>query len=107
VIGLDQTMDVYTRDGNGRFTVLANEDVACHFYHVRAAGGNTTDERAQLTATRNLHWDYDVVLPEYDRCRLKDEGDLWWAPVTGTYEASTAFGMPFRRCDVKRVPSNA
>lgn len=102
MLGLDQTMAVYTRNVlTGDFDVPAGSGVACRVSHVSTAGLGL--ERAQVNQARSLLWGPEYTLPP--GAEVVVEGQRW-KTVAGT---EAAFRGPngavvYQRVDLERVP---
>ncbi len=104
-IGLRQTMDVYTRGSGGAFDVLDQAAVRCQFWHVSVKPAATSEDRSELAALRNLHYDPSYTLP--DRCQIEVEEDgvtRRYNPRFGTEGDIRPFAAVIqRRIDVVRA----
>lgn len=102
MLGLDQTMAVYTRnDLTGDFDVLDASGIACRLSHVSTAGLGL--ERAQMNQSRALLWGPEYTLPP--GAEVVVEGERW-KTVSGT---EAAFRGPsgtviYKRVDCERAP---
>jgi hypothetical protein len=104
MVGLDQTMAVYTADAStGAYTVLAASGVPCRLAHVHR-GTATGPERAELAALRNLLWEPDTILSEHSQVEVDGDG-VRYNVVAGTLEAyrGPSGELVYRRCDVIRA----
>jgi hypothetical protein len=100
MLGLDQTAVVYTEHATtGLYSVVAKTGLKVRLAHIR--GGETAGDRAELSATRNMLFEPDYVMPE--TAQVEVDG-IRWQPKPGTFEALRDWNsnIVYRRADVVR-----
>jgi hypothetical protein len=73
----DETMDVYTPDAVGRYTVTYLLSVPCRKDALSVQPAVSADGRRSLSEPRRITYPVDVLIP--DNARLFISG-LWWRP---------------------------
>lgn len=102
MIGLDQTLDIYTAAASGAYTVAGTAGVACRLALVPTDTTPTGTDRAELASTRRLLWDAAVTLAETAQVEVDS---VRWNVVPGTLAAVRGpnGSVIYRRCDVVRA----
>jgi hypothetical protein len=73
-VGLIDVATVYTRAGNGTWTVVAKTELPCRIAHIRQTG-RTLEERGALAKLRRFLYDPSYQLPS--ACQIEVNGERW------------------------------
>lgn len=99
MIGLTERATVLIRAAGGAYTTEVRTGLRCRLVKLNASRAATADDRAELTAQRELWWEAGYVIP--DGARVQIDG-ITWQTVRNTYRHFADL-MPHRRCQVVRV----
>jgi hypothetical protein len=102
---MDQSATVYTRDGQGKYTVVAQSGLKCLLQSVNRQSAATGPDRAALAKEGDFRWEPSYDLPENAQIEVDAYPGQRWNVKAGTLWADMAPGEVaiLRHCDVVKA----